>query len=69
MSSQLQILKWEPGMYALKSGQERRTFTLIGVMLILMNFSANFMVYKYLIWRNGRSSKKVETSETPNPTF
>jgi len=63
------ILKWEPGMYALKSGQERRTLTLIGVLLILMNFSANFMVYKYLIWRNRRSSKKVETSETPNPTF
>ena len=61
-----QIAKWNPTFNVLKSGFWRTLMTSVGGMISLIYCSSNFLVLKYLLWKEKRS---LQTSNRPNSTF
>lgn len=60
------IDKWNPTFNVLKSGFWRTLMTSVGGMISLIYCSSNFLVLKYLLWKEKRS---LQTSNRPNFTF
>ena len=61
-----QIAKWNPTFNVLKSGFWRTLMTSVGGMISLIYCSSNFLVLKYLLWKEKRS---LQTSNRPNSAF
>ena len=64
-----QIIDHESNQEILKTGNAKAVFIGFGVLLTLFNNSANFFVYKFVLWKENRALLKTKPAEKSYCTF
>ena len=64
-----QIIDHESNQEVLKTGDAKAVFLGFGVLLTLFNNSANFFVYKFVLWKENRALLKTKPAEKSYCTF
>ena len=58
--SSFQINTWTPNFHEIRTGNNRKTMLAFGTLMYSINLSSNFFVYKYMLWKERRTSEKSE---------